>query len=281
MFMENVYEAILARRSCRSYIPKPLPKAIKTKLLAYLKENGTGPFGNTVRFKFLELDSIDPKEAKKLGTYGVIRGARYFLAPVVPSGDKALEDLGYCTESAILYATQLGLGTCWLGGTFNRTGFLGTVSPSEGELMPAVISVGRPSEKPTIVDRIFRATAHSSQRRPWDKLFYLGTPEKPLTEKAAGALQRPLEALRLAPSASNKQPWRLVKERKKDILHFYVRRTDSNISLYHDLQNVDMGIGICHFDLASKESGLAGTWGISDPGIKTMDWEYVASWKKA
>jgi nitroreductase len=277
--MENVYEAITARKSCRSYVPKPLPKAAKTKLLEFLKDYNKGPFGNTVDFKLLELDSIDPKEARKLGTYGVIRGARSFLAPVVASGDRALADLGYCCESAILYATKIGLGTCWLGGTFNRSGFLGQVSPSDDELMPAVIAIGRPGEGRTIMDRIFRATARSATRKPWEWLFHQGVPGKPLTEKAAGPLQRPLEALRLAPSASNKQPWRVVKERKKDVFHFYIARTSSSIGLYNDLQSVDIGIGICHFDLVAKEAGLAGTWSVSDPGIKAGDWEYIASWK--
>lgn len=279
--MKGAYEAVLKRKSCRSYVPKPLPKTVKTKLLAYLKDNGKGPFGNSVHFKLLELDSLDPKAAKKLGTYGVIRGARHFLVPVIPADDMALVDLGYCSESAILYATQLGLGTCWLGGTFNRTGFLGQVSPSSDELMPAVISVGKPGEGRTLLDRIFRATARSATRKPWNMLFYLGTPSKPLTKKMAGTLQKPLEALRLAPSASNKQPWRVIKERKRDTLHFYIARTYSSIGLYRDLQSVDIGIGICHFDLVSKESGLAGVWEIIDPDIKSGDWEYVASWTKA
>jgi hypothetical protein len=43
---------------------------------------------------------------------------------------------------------------------------------------------------------------------------------------------------------------------------------------------VDIGIGICHFDLVAKESGISGTWVVADPGIKAGDWEYVGSWTK-
>ena len=276
-----LFTSVETRRSCRSYVPKPLPKPLRTKLMAYIKDNSKGPFGNTVRFKLLELDSIDPNEAKKLGTYGVIRGARCFLAPVVPEGERALVDLGYCSESAVLYATHLGLGTCWLGGTFRRSGFLEQVEPSEKEIMPAVIAIGRPGEGRTLLDRIFRATARSATRKPWDQMFFVGSPARPLAGSAAGQFSRALEALRLAPSASNKQPWRVVKERKRDTFHFYIARTSSSIGLYKDLQSVDIGIGICHFDMAAKELGLAGEFEVLDPGIAAGDWEYVGSWKKA
>jgi len=37
-------------------------------------------------------------------------------------GDKNLEDFGYLMEEAILFATGLGLGTCWLGGSFTKSG---------------------------------------------------------------------------------------------------------------------------------------------------------------
>ena len=47
-----------------------------------------------------------------------------------------------------------------------------------------------------------------------------------------------------------------------------------------DLQRVDMGIALCHFELTAREMGLAGHWAVDDPlnpisGPKT---EYIASW---
>jgi hypothetical protein len=47
-----------------------------------------------------------------------------------------------------------------------------------------------------------------------------------------------------------------------------------------DLQRVDMGIAMCHFELASDELGLTGRWATAEPAIKKPDdsTEYVASW---
>ncbi|WP_339366070.1 nitroreductase family protein, partial [Vallitalea maricola] len=50
------------------------------------------------------------------------------------------------------------------------------------------------------------------------------------------------EAVRLAPSALNKQPWRLVK--KDNIIRFY----QNTKSVEMNLGNIDMGIGMAHFE---------------------------------
>jgi hypothetical protein len=50
-----------------------------------------------------------------------------------------------------------------------------------------------------------------------------------------------------------------------------------------DLQRIDMGIAMCHFDLAARELGLAGTWEASEPEIARPDGltEYTATWVTA
>jgi hypothetical protein len=44
------------------------------------------------------------------------------------------------------------------------------------------------------------------------------------------------------------------------------------------LQNVDMGIAMCHFELAAAELGLAGSWNLRDPELPSGDREYIVSW---
>ena len=48
-------------------------------------------------------------------------------------------------EKAILYATGLGLGSCWLGGTFRRSRFAERISARSDEIVPAVASLGYPA----------------------------------------------------------------------------------------------------------------------------------------
>ena len=43
------------------------------------------------------------------------------------------------------------------------------------------------------------------------------------------------------------------------------------------LQEVDMGIALCHFELAAAELGVAGSWQQANPGLDAGTWEYVVS----
>jgi nitroreductase len=55
----------------------------------------------------------------------MVKGASSFLAVAVAKDNNSnnIEWLGYLFEKTILFATCLGLGTCWLGGTLNREEF--------------------------------------------------------------------------------------------------------------------------------------------------------------
>jgi hypothetical protein len=46
------------------------------------------------------------------------------------------------------------------------------------------------------------------------------------------------------------------------------------------LQNVDMGIALCHFEAAARESGLSGNWTEARPAFDAGTWEYSLSWTK-
>ena len=52
-------------------------------------------------------------------------------------GEKNLEDFGYTMERIILFATDLGLGTCWLGGSFTKSRFAEKISANGSERVPA------------------------------------------------------------------------------------------------------------------------------------------------
>ena len=120
-----------------------------------------------------------------------------------------------------------------------------------------------------------RKTVKANSRHPFESLFFDGDFQTPLTEAKAGALAHPLEMVRLAPSAVNHQPWRVVKV--DNTLHFYLKRTLGYSSEGRpDMQMVDMGIALCHFHLSAKEKGLQTEFLISDPKLSDTC-EYVAS----
>ncbi len=276
----TIIESIKTRRSCRSYSARAIEPEKLAELKQSLVSNTKTPFGSKVCFHLIDLNEMEIGELKNLTTYGVIKGARQFIVGTVEKQPMAMEDYGYCMELNILKATSMGFGTCWLGGTFKRRGFADKIRIDEGELLPAITPVGYPGETRSIVDRVFRYVAASDRRKPWNELFYLDDTDHILDDHHSGGFHTPLECVRIAPSASNKQPWRIIKDKSQDTFHFYLRRTPGyeNIVKYVKLQNVDMGIAMCHFELAAKELGLKGGWRVNDPQIKPADMEYIVSW---
>jgi hypothetical protein len=150
--------------------------------------------------------------------------------------------------------------------------------------MPAVISVGYPADGLSLRDRLIRLGAGSEARLSWDRLFFEGDLSVPLSREDAGDYAPALEALRLGPSASNKQPWRVVKD--DGVWDFYLCRTPGYLRNAggrlgsSDLQRVDMGIALCHWELTALELGLRGRWSLDrqDRRMTADLTEYTASW---
>jgi nitroreductase len=276
----TIIEAIKIRKSCRTYSNKAIEQEKLAELREFLAVSTKTPFGSKVRFHFIDFNEMEIGELKNLTTYGVIKGARRFIIGTVEKQPRSMEDYGCCMEKVILKATSMGFGTCMLGGTFKRSGFAGKINLTESEILPVISPVGYPSDKRSIVDRTFRFVASSDKRKPWNDLFYLHDIDTPLDKGNAGSYETPLECVRVAPSASNKQPWRIIKDRDQNIFHFYLKRTPGygNIGKDIKLQNIDIGIAMCHFDLSVSELGLKGNWNVNNPQIKSDGMEYIVSW---
>ncbi len=276
----TIIEAIKTRKSYRTYDNRDVEPEKLAKLRQFLESNTKAPFGSKVRFCLIDFNEMEINELKNLTTYGVIKGARQFMVGTVEKQPRAMEDYGYCMERNILKATSMGLGTCLLGGTFKRGGFADKMNIHEGELLPVISPVGYPRDKRSVVERMFRMFASSDKRKPWHELFYLHDLDTFLDKENSASFDTPLECVRIAPSASNKQPWRIIKDQDHNAFHFYLKRTPgyNRIIKNVSLQNVDMGIAMCHFELSARELGLMGDWSVKDPQTKKDGMEYIVSW---
>lgn len=58
----------------------------------------------------------------------------------------------------------------------------------------------------------------------------------------------------------------------------YIRKTISSYNEKLDMQMIDMGIALCHFDLTAKENNLNIVFEQNDPKLET-DAEYIASYR--
>ncbi len=269
----SVEETVKARSSIRTYEEQGITAEEKAKIDAYIHAL-SNPFGADISFCFLETG--EASNGEKLGTYGTIKGARNFIGVAAADEEFALEAVGYSFEKLILYAASLGLGTCWLGGTFQRSQFASAMGFQDKELFPAISPIGHPFGKKRLRDSVVRWAAKSDQRKSWKEIFYKGDFSHPLTEADAGAYAFPLEMLRLAPSAVNKQPWQIVQG--ENCYHFYEAKTLSEEKF--DIQRVDIGIAACHFHLAAMERDLSGRFEkLSTPELPAPDsLHYIFSW---
>jgi hypothetical protein len=285
-FSKPIIDIIRARKSVRSYSGTLLNEAEKIKILNFLNLKQQCPFGTELRLQFIDVSDIDPGQLNRLGTYGFISGARYFIAGAFKKSKDLNEgsnyvDYGYCFERAVLFLTDMGLGTCWLGGTFNKGGFSKKISAQTEEVVPAVSPVGYPANKNTALEKMLRLFAGSDKRKPWNQVFFDGDFLKPLEEKEAGNYREALEMVRIAPSASNKQPWRIVFQKDKNTFHFFIQRSRPYPTAYRNLQIIDLGIAMCHFELTCRELGFKGGWIEKPQTIFNLPGfcQYIISWQ--
>lgn len=280
----SILPVIQQRYSCRNYAQTPLNDEIKQVIQKYLRQLPTGPFQKSSRFELIAASDQDRSALRGLGTYGFIKNPPAFIIGTSSEGPLALEDFGYRMEMVILYLTSLGLGTCWLGGTFTRSAFAQKIAASRQEILPAVCSLGYPFQEDPLATDFGKQPIISRERLPWGALFFDEQFGNPLAIENSGAYATPLEMVRLAPSASNKQPWRILRQGRN--WHFYLQRTKGYREMamgrftgIADVQRIDMGIAMCHFELAAKDSGLCGKW-VMDTKARQLDilTNYVVTW---
>jgi nitroreductase len=275
-FDRPIADTIRSRRSVRTYSDEAIDAERMRVLREACSELGTAPFGEVARLGVVERP-CRKGEAVRVSDYGLIKNPRYFLVGTITDSPTAKEDYGYLMEHLVLKATEVGLGTCWMG-LFNREAFP-DVRVGAGERFPAIVVTGVPTGRPRFGERVVRTMVRADRRLPWEELFFEGTHDRPLTREAAGRFAGPLDMLRLAPSAGNTQPWRVVRGRGTDAFHLYMR---NNKRMYYErgLHNLDIGIAMSHLELAAREAGLEGGWRVEDPGLPAVPeaTEYRVSW---
>ena len=163
-FTQPVTDLIRRRFSCRKYLAQPIPAQTQDKLRHFLESLPPGPFGSPMRFQLVAATEKDRSDLKSLGTYGFIRGATAYIAGAGKPAKMDLEDFGYSMEESILFATDLGLGTCWLGGTLTRSSFARKIGLKDDESMPAVTATGLMDDPEQARHGLIRRVARGQQR---------------------------------------------------------------------------------------------------------------------
>ena len=255
--MSELLEIIKSRKSVRSFDEKPLSGEDRSRLERYL-ETIANPFGIPVRFVLLD--------AKENGLSSpVLTGEPIYVAGIVKKGEYADVAFGFSFEKLVLYAWSLGIGTTWIGGTMKRELFERAAGLSEDEMMPCISPLGYPAKKRSVRETMMRKGVGADSRLGADKLFFDRTWGTPLTA-GSDELRNLIEMVRWAPSAVNRQPWRIIAADSS--FHFYEKRDKGYFSeKTGDLQKVDVGIALCHFVSGMELQGKGPEVVVQNPGI--------------
>ena len=196
----------------------------------------------------LILDDPGPFDGFR-NSYGLLRNVRNYLACVIePSYPDTYQRCGYCAQQLVTLAVSLGLGTCYVGGSYNAD--LTSAQLRAGEKIPFLIALGYEDKgKETLIAKVGKSLTHISKKRPTDIL----TSDVSISEIQANRplLYTGLEAMLCAPSSMNRQPARV--EYKQGRIMGYVK--DSNNS---DL--IDLGIALYNF-----QAVYPGVWEWGNP----------------
>jgi len=304
------------RKSCRSFNQEYLTPADKKELVDFIAALADS-----------NLFVLEKGEGEKKMTldYGVIKGHNTYILGIVKHSPTARLFYGYHMEKVVLKATEMGLGTCWIG--YFDHDYFNDLDIKEGYKIPGVVVIGYPLDIVTLPQRFLRFTANASKRLPWEKLFFDYTTKAPLSSptsfahsadtshtsaagsshtseahssptsasssKIQGQYAESLEMVRLAPSSSNSQPWRVYFDEPAQEFHFF-KKPKNRIYESMGMHELDLGIAMAHFEVTSLENGLAGSWIIHPETNENKnkvelvkqqnipfvdDLQYIISWK--
>lgn len=275
--------SIRIRESTRNFQETPLTPEDLAKIETYLGEpkNLTGPYGDQFELELILQTGYIKKET--IGTYGFIKNPQGFIVGKSINDVITLFQFGYVFENLILYLSSLGIGNCWLGGTFNKEKLMSSLSLSENEIIPAITPLGYSQDTRHFKERVQRRVIGANQRKSRESLFFYDNFDQPLTDQQAGIYQQALHYVRIAPSAKNKQPWRIIFSKDLSKAHFYISfGLKDDRSYACPPEYLDIGIAYNHFEAGIQENGLSGKLVIVEPKISNpAGFEYITTWCRA
>ena len=262
-------DIIKGRKSVRTYDGRLLAEEDREKLEKVIA-GAANPYGIEIGYRFLEPAKYGLKSP-------VLSGETLYLAAKVKKEPHFEEALGYSLEAVVIGAWKLGIGTVWIGGTMNRDAFEAAMDLAPDEVMPCVTPVGYPAAKRALREVMMRKGVKADWRLKVADFASEGSAGSPLTKESLDVFGEALEMVRWAPSAVNKQPWRVIVQGQK--VHFYEKPDKGYVSeKTGDLQRIDVGIGMYHFVYGLESRGLKPVLLTEDPGIEVpSDWQYVAT----
>lgn len=224
----TIQEAIVARRSVRKYISKPLP----TEIVETLQEKIDAC--NLEGHLHIQLVTNETRAFKGVFAYGKFYGVENYLVMVGEKADDLDERVGYYGEQLVLLAQMLGLNTCWVGLSYHN--IKGVYEVGGNEKLACMISLGYGETQG--VDHKRKSINDLSN----------------ISDETPDWFRAGVEAARMAPTAINQQKFRFEyvapknNEKPKVLLH-------KGFSMV-GYTKMDSGIARLHFEIGAGKDNF-------------------------
>ncbi len=220
MEQTNLYPTIFKRKSIRKYSLIPLDKKTLSEIAKYISSvKALVPGINT------EMQIVGQEDVKLL----IPIKAPHYLLFYSENKEGYLMNAGYMLQQVDLFLSANSIGSCYIG--------MGQPTKGESELeFVMIIAFGNPTEL------VHRINASEFKRKSLLQITDVTNNN------------RLLETARLAPSASNGQPWFFTGS--NGIIHAYCSKPNFiKALLYEKMNKIDMGIALCHLVISAEHVG--------------------------
>jgi nitroreductase len=217
-------DAINMRCSRRTYLPRLVDYGNINKLRSLVDEYNQKAGLNMQ----LALDNGDAFNGL-LKSYGMFKGVKNYIGMIENKDDThSQEKLGYYGELIVLQLTEMRLGSCWVGGSFDRKSC--PFKLTEHEAIACVITFGSVPAEWGVKEKLVYSMTHRKTKTA-EELYVSDAPIPGWFKSGIGAVQK-------APSAVNRQP--VIFTYKNDIVTASVK----DINVFG--MALDLGIGFGH-----------------------------------
>jgi nitroreductase len=262
----NIRSTIRRRVSVRHYESRPVPEEILRAVVKSGENSVALDDGIRVRFHLIEEGKLVAARMTYLtGAQFLFGSSPHFIIATSEEKPLFMLNMGFRMEQMILFATQQGLGTCWVGGMFTEERIGAFLGPGKGERVIVLTPLGYPDTSfygRVTHDVIELGAMNFGRRKPLKQIAFGSDWGSPL-ETADSELLEALECARLAPSWVNAQPWRFLVSGKEIIAVADARGRYSSVRDGKHYYRLDVGIAMAHFFLAAKEMGWNGSWQVT------------------
>ena len=222
----NLLNAIDVRHSHRKYLDKPIQQDVVNKLQASIKKLNLEANLN------MQLILNNSEAFNSLSkSYGMFTGVKNYIAMIGKANSLSKEKIGYYGEKLVLEATKLGLGTCWVGYSFDKRSCPCKVK--EDEEFYCVITFGYVADGFSIKEKIISKLMHGTTKNLNEMFEAVG--------EAPGWFMNSMKAVRKSPSALNAQPAKFFYNNEKIIVKVKEYSKDA----------INMGIAKLHFEIGA------------------------------